>query len=200
MQTRPFNWIHTILLLAVFGIAGQVAATEGDDDFLDRRKPRLPSSQTLTLGPEDSKLYSSPGLVLAGYAVGATNHELSRAFASRVVQQINATISATRRIVAIEVRGYADGLSNAGLKVNRTKTSDDCLQYIGASNLIDDATLARIRGCQVAQLILERVRLSSNSALVRLTTSFLDIPDGGVTGPEHRKVVVELTVLETGVD
>jgi hypothetical protein len=146
----------------------------------DERQPGTPVSPT-------AKPFQRE---LSGFGIGDPTHANAVYFANRTAAEITALSNSGLAIDRIVVIGYADGIPNDGVAFVPELLPPRCRTITSLSD-INDSELAFLRGCVVAELLFSRVSRPFAGG-VPLQTDRFDEPDGGASGPTHRRVVVEV--------
>jgi len=127
--------------------------------------------------------------VLDGFDEGNPVHPGANEFATDVAQEI-AFFTRNRRIDRVEVIGFADGIPNPGVPYTIELVPDQCKKIVNSTSL-NDEQLAFLRGCMISFLIAQRFEEPLAGGVSWENNQF-DEPDGGLTGPAYRKVVVNI--------
>jgi hypothetical protein len=185
--------IISILLCFIF-----VATSKGQDTAYDpvvtitvkpkpvKPKPIIPP----VVVPDKIKILS-----LKNYNPSEFRNSKSILFCNMVVDDIDNIMNRNDKIISINIKGYADGLVNPGLTFSNENLCNECSKYIDLSKKIDDEHLAILRACEIEGQLRGLLANKSYFIYVSLTNSYFDIPDGGLSGNEYRKVEVQITYL-----
>lgn len=183
------------LLLVAAAVAslgfGGVAERQTDETLFDPR-PRpgpMPRGEKRS-GDAGDRLVSYE---LSGFAAGQPVHARLLPFCRRVNRELATWDRNGWRIDRIVVRGYADGIPNHGLRIDPAHLPVEC--HRRAERRVDDIELARLRACLVKESLFSASG-AKYPAGVQWTREAFDEPDGGATGPEHRKVKVEISLAK----
>jgi hypothetical protein len=136
---------------------------------------------------------------LAYYDVGDWNHTKAFRFRKAILNHIDNIERKENRIINIEVKGFADGLENKGIKkVSKNRMHPDCAKDALFDGGISDPELAWLRACQVQEMLRDTLKGKSYFLSIRLgMNDHYDEETGkGDTTGRLRKVEVTITYLE----
>ena len=128
---------------------------------------------------------------LTAYGVGRYIHPGIPRLCARVVRDIETWERQGWIVDRIVIRGYADGIPNAGVVVDEQSLKPSCRRRKPEKE--PDRELARLRACVVLDALQHTPYLDRPIALTWVTDDF-DEPDGGRIGPAHRKVEIEIAL------
>ena len=128
---------------------------------------------------------------LTGYAIGRYVHSGTPRLCVRVVHDIESWERQGWVVDRIVIRGYADGIPNAGVVVDETTLAASCRSRMAPKEA--DLELARLRAC-TALYALQRTPFFDRPVAMTWVTDEFDEPDGGRTGPSYRKVQISIAL------
>lgn len=123
---------------------------------------------------------------LTNYESGQFVHLDQADFAYQVSNQIITLIKLGDIVDRIKIVGFADGIPNPGKYYSPSLFLGKCGSLVTLP--VDDNGLAFLRACSISHLLSEQTGSYFYADI--LETDKCDIPDGGIRGGQHRKVVV----------
>lgn len=162
---------------------------QNDDEWLD---PVLDASDTIQ--PADPNTNDYPSLTLDGFKPGYYYHSEIYNFSSGVLKTIENIEKKEYDIIRITIKGYADGLKNEHL-FEEKELPQYCLKYSNYVQGKEDIQLATLRACYTESILKELIKGKPYYIYVNFENEYYDEPDGGKSGPSHRKIEVNITYL-----